>query len=229
MVAPVPFVPPGPLLTWWRPNGLRVLFLARALAAAVFVVSALPFGYMGEAGIAVAACGLLTLPLRAPDPVGVHAGLDGAEHLLTSTTLVLGSSYLLSTHEAIEIALAFVAVQALLEYAGAGWSKLIHRASWADGTNLRRVLASTNYGHPAAIRWSVRHPGATRLASRMVIALEIAAPLTLVMPTPLALAALLALLTFHVAAAVIMGLNTFVWAYAATYPAILYLNQVLPP
>jgi hypothetical protein len=33
--------------------------------------------------------------------------------------------------------------------------------------------------------------------------------------------------TFHVAVAIIMGLNGFVWSFVATYPAILYLNQVI--
>jgi hypothetical protein len=32
---------------------------------------------------------------------------------------------------------------------------------------------------------------------------------------------------FHVAVAIMMGLNGFVWSFVATYPAILYLNQVI--
>jgi hypothetical protein len=33
--------------------------------------------------------------------------------------------------------------------------------------------------------------------------------------------------TFHVAVAITMGLNGFVWSFVATYPAIFYLNQVV--
>ena len=47
------------------------------------------------------------------------------------------------------------------------------------------------------------------------------------MPRPLALAVLAAALVFHAGNAAIMGLNTFVWAFAATYPAILWLHAAV--
>jgi hypothetical protein len=34
-------------------------------------------------------------------------------------------------------------------------------------------------------------------------------------------------LSFHLVAAVVMGLNTFVWAFSATYPAILHCRSWL--
>ena len=33
-------------------------------------------------------------------------------------------------------------------------------------------------------------------------------------------------LLFHVASAVLMGLNTFLWAFGATYPAVFYCSVI---
>ena len=41
----------------------------------------------------------------------------------------------------------------------------------------------------------------------------------------MAYAYLAAGLAFHTANAMVMGLNTFLWAFEATYPAIIYLLQ----
>jgi hypothetical protein len=66
-----------------------------------------------------------------------------------------------------------------------------------------------------------------RLLSLGVIALELAVPLSLVLPAPFAEILLAGVLAFHLLAAVTMGLNTFVWAYVATYPAILHVRDLL--
>jgi len=101
-----------------------------------------------ETGILVFAAGLLSLPLRLQDPIGVFWGMDGAERLLISITLVLGATFVVGSTLTLEAALVFVAIQALLEYAGAGWTKLSDWRGWASGFYLRQAFASSNYGYP---------------------------------------------------------------------------------
>ena len=211
----------------WRPNGLRLVFALRLACATAFPAFVLIAPYIREPGITVFAAGLLSLPLRFRDPVGVFSGMDGAEHLMTSTSLALGATYVLESTIVLEAALVFVATQALLEYASAGWTKLSDWRGWARGTYLRQVFLSSNYGHPRVAELVKAHPTLGGVLSIAMIAVEIAVPGALVLPAPMAEILLLAVLAFHIATAVIMGLNTFVWAFAATYPAILHCRHLL--
>jgi hypothetical protein len=78
------------------------------------------------------------------------------------------------------------------------------------------------YGAAPADAFLRRHPALLPWLSRSVVAAECLFPLALVTPLPVSLALLAGGLAFHLLAAVFMGLNTFLWSFAATYPAILY-------
>ena len=74
------------------------------------------------------------------------------------------------------------------------------------------------------LEWAVVHgrAGLCAAAAWFVIAFEVTFPLALVLgPTGVAVYAAVGAL-FHVSNAVLMGLNTFVWAFVATYPAVLF-------
>jgi hypothetical protein len=141
--------------------------------------------------------------------------------------LALGPTFLLQSPLTLEVALGFVAVQVLIEYAGSGYSKATAWRTWVRGPSLLQVLASSNYGHPRAAAFVESHPVAGGVLASGVIALEIAAPVSLILPTPISESLLLGLLAFHLGAATLIGLNTFVWAFAATYPAILHCRNLL--
>jgi hypothetical protein len=182
---------------------------------------------VSRVGFAVLLCGLLSLVLRLPEPIGVSAGMDGAEYLLTTVSLVLGMTFVLESPQTVRFALFFIAVQALLEYGGAGWWKLSQYRAWTSGANLRTVLRSSHYGNRALEETLVSRMWTLRLAGYCLLSLELSAPLSVVVPLPLAALLLGALLIFHLVTAAIMGLNTFVLAYASTFPAILFTNGFL--
>ena len=58
----------------------------------------------------------------------------------------------------------------------------------------------------------------------MIILFEIAFPLVLILPWEGKLLLLSIGLLFHITNAVVLGLNRFIWAWSATYPALLYFN-----
>jgi hypothetical protein len=60
-----------------------------------------------------------------------------------------------------------------------------------------------------------------------VILFEVSFPLVLVAPPAIAVAALGVGLTFHLSCAVLMGLNSFVWPFPATYACVLAARGIL--
>ena len=116
--------------------------------------------------------------------------------------------------------------QLALCYATAGLSKL-PVAQWRIGAALTDAMASRTFGHPGAAAVLQRRPRLAEAASWTVISLETLFPLALIAPRGWLIAALTAMLVFHLGTAVFMGLNKFPWAFAAAYPATLLLGHAV--
>jgi hypothetical protein len=115
--------------------------------------------------------------------------------------------------------------QLTIAYFASGASKVL-LAPWRQGEALRAALSSYMWGH----RWSapvVRHPRTAKLLAWTIILLELAFPLALLMPMAWLCAILGCFLLFHLAIAVIMGLNHYPWAFLAAYPSVLLVSQWL--
>jgi hypothetical protein len=213
----------------WRPLGLRIVFGVRLVCAALFLFCLTRTGTNPStlAGSALSVAALMCLPARVKPPIGVFVAVDGAEHMFTTVLIALAPTFFFSSSLILQVALFFVALQVSLEYATAGWSKLSHWRGWVQGPYLLQVFSSSNYGHRGLAQLLQSSPTLAGMISIAIILLEIAAPLALLLPAPLAEVLLLGLLAFHIATAVCMGLNTYVWAFAAAYPAVLYCRNVL--
>ena len=88
------------------------------------------------------------------------------------------------------------------------------------------IAATEIYGDALASRVLAAHASTATALGWSVIALETAFPLAL-LGTPLTAMLLAGGLAFHVGGAVFMRLNTFLWAFVATYPAILFSAGVI--
>lgn len=150
-------------------------------------------------------------------------GNDGADQM--SLLVFAGASLArcASSDLVLEACLWFLALQACLSYLTAGAVKVV-APRWRDGSALAGVFRTATYGATWADRLLKRHPALAACGARGVIAIECAFPLALVLPPPARHLLLAGGLAFHLAAAGIMGLNTFLWAFAATYPAILHCS-----
>jgi hypothetical protein len=82
------------LVGLWRAHGLRAVVALRAGFALAYLLSVL---LSHEEGVLALAAGLLCLPLRAPNPVGVYAGMNGAEHMMVATLVALGPTFVLNS------------------------------------------------------------------------------------------------------------------------------------
>jgi hypothetical protein len=121
--------------------------------------------------------------------------------------------------------LVYIALQTCNSYVIAGLVKL-KTASWRRGAALPAFLATAVLDDAALRRALLRHPLLARAVSWATIALECSVPLALLDPV-LCSVIVGCLLAFHIANVYVFGLNRFVWAWAATYPALFYCSHVV--
>jgi hypothetical protein len=120
-----------------------------------------------------------------------------------------------------QASLWFIAIQGCLSYFVAGIAKVISPV-WRSGEAVRRILGTRTYGSRRSASLVSGRDGVCVALSWLVMLFECTFPLALAFGiTGFAIFAVLGIF-FHITNAVIMGLNTFVWAFVATYPAILF-------
>lgn len=115
-------------------------------------------------------------------------------------------------------AVAYVALQACLSYFIAGVVKL-RAASWRDGRALAGFLRV--FGGPLPGRFN--HPWLLFAGGWAIVAFECSFPLALLGPR-VCVAYLTVAMAFHGANAYLFGLNRFLLAWAAAYPAVWWLS-----
>jgi hypothetical protein len=155
-------------------------------------------------------------------------GLEGSDQLsaIIFTGLLVARVFAQSEPVAIAV-LWFIALQAALAYLVAAIVK-IREAGWRDGSMLQAVLATEFYGHRTFAALFSR-PFLARAAIWAVIVFELSFPLVFFLPPSGALAMLAAGFLFHATLAIAMGLNAFVWAFLAAYPAIYFCAAFAAP
>lgn len=148
-------------------------------------------------------------------------GLEAADQMIS---ILLAAQFLASLAPADQrlqrACLLFIALQSVLAYSVAGWAKLL-KASWRSGSYLQGLLRTEIFGHAAAARF-VAQRNVAQLLSFALITTECASPLALVTGTRGAVVFCSLLLCMHLANGCLFGLNLFIWAFTATYPAMVF-------
>jgi uncharacterized membrane protein len=115
--------------------------------------------------------------------------------------------------------LGYAAVQLVLSYAISGWAKL-RDPQWRTGRALDVLVRLPHYGVPPRLV-AILTSRAARPSSFAMLAFECGFPIALVdvrvCVVMLAIAAV-----FHLTNAVVFGLNRFLWAWLAAFPALLF-------
>jgi len=149
-------------------------------------------------------------------------GADGSDQM---TTLLLVTSFVcagpFATPVTMAAGLVFIAAQGCLSYLAAGVAKLLS-PTWRTGRAVGMIFSTGSYGEPRLAEMLDRFPWLSRVGSWSAMGMETLFPLCLVLPDPWRWIFLAWGASFHLQCAVVMGLNTFLWAFVATYPAILY-------
>jgi hypothetical protein len=154
-------------------------------------------------------------------------GLDGADHMYTVVFLGLTVFWVMPEGSLASLAgLLYIGGQSVLAYLIAGIAKL-RGPSWRDGSAIGGIMATKIYGNrrAAALLKGRRGPG--QLACWTVIAFEITFVAVLFVDPRTVWVMLAVGVAFHASTAVFMGLNSFFLAFVATYPAVVYLNEMI--
>jgi len=127
---------------------------------------------------------------------------------------------------AARVGLGYITAQLVLSYVVAGLAKL-REPAWRRGHALPRLLSAHQYEAPPGLRAMARRPALGLLASWAVITFECAFPSALFHGPRICLVWLTLGLTFHALNALTLGLNRFLWAWLAAYPALLFWSERL--
>jgi hypothetical protein len=163
--------------------------------------------------------GLLVVSLLVCLRLPVTQGSDSQLLLITCTAISL--TLLSDTPVATGYCLHFLTLQLCLAYFAAGLHKLRSR-EWRDGSALPGILSARLFGFPALAPWLGRRGWLSRPLCWGVIAWEMSFPLVLVAPREVGWFYFSCGVLFHLSTAFAMGLNKFVWAFVALYPAAIY-------
>jgi hypothetical protein len=143
----------------------------------------------------------------------------GSDSMLLVVTLSLAFARTWPEHA--RIALTYCAVQLVLSYLLAGVAKLRDPA-WRSGHALAILVELPQYRVPRRLASLVT--SLSRIGSWAILAFEIAFPV--VFASPLACTIMLAIgAAFHVANALVFGLNRFLWTWLAAYPALVAVSR----
>jgi len=199
----------------FAPAGLSALAGAQLAASAALIlapISGLTLVWLGGFGLAT-----ILLALR--------AGPDGADKLITVVTTgailqVIG--VVLGDQRIAFAGVLWTGGQLTIAYFASGASKLLIER-WRNGDALEAVFTSYMWGH----RWTaaiVRKRSAAQLVAWLVMLPEVLFPLVLLLPAGWLFTVLACFFLFHMAIAVVMGLNHYPWAFLAAYPSALLLS-----
>jgi len=116
------------------------------------------------------------------------------------------------------VGLGYIAAQLVLSYFVAGCAKL-RDAAWRQGDALGRLVRTRQYAVPSRFAHWLSWPLCSRVLGTFVVLFELATPLVFVEPH-VAYGFFAVSAGFHLAIAIVLGLNRFVWAWLAAYPAL---------
>jgi hypothetical protein len=198
----------------FEPPGVFIMLGLRAMSC-IWVIAGSRSRYqllLGCLGITITS---LLLAYRGLD------GKNGADQMTKITFLSLTLALISSSIVTWRIELAFLSLQLILAYCTAGILKLREK-TWRDGAALLMILRQITYGNARVWCFAKRHPLVTRLVSMGTIAFECCFPCALLIPWKFSLIVLSVGLGFHLFNAIVVGLNTFFWAFMGVYPAVIW-------
>ena len=145
----------------------------------------------------------------------------GADYMTVLVLMILSIAELFRSKESVRLGcLWYLSIQTMMSYFIAGAVKF-KNADWRTGRALRRFLSGPPYDPPAFFAGISKKPGLLLLGSWGVMLFELSFPLAIVKPG-LCAGFLCMALVFHLLNHATFGLNRFLFAWSAAYPAILW-------
>ena len=198
------------------PNFLWVLAARLLAAAGVLLTAAMPL-YSVFLFVLFLSTLLVAVRWR-----GTFNG--GSDYMTLIITLSLWIAACFESHAWVsEACLWYIALQSCSSYFVAGLAKIKHR-DWRTGKALARFMSIPTYNCPAAIQTVFRQSLSSSIVSWGIILFECSFPLNFVHPS-FSLVFIGCAFLFQLANVYVFGLNRFLFAWSASYPALYWCSH----
>lgn len=147
----------------------------------------------------------------------------GSDYMTAIVLSALCAGALFQTEKVLSGVLWYIALQSMLSYFLAGLVK-IRKAKWRSGESLTEFLNAPNYNTPQLVKTLFAKNAAAMAASWIVIGGQLFFPVLVFLPGGAGWAITFAFL-FHLNNVWLFGLNRFLLAWTATYPAIYFVAK----
>lgn len=211
----------------FTPKGIwpshRLGYSATMALIAVGLIGAI--GFLFQAHVTFAGAMLIATLGMALRFRGSFNGGSDSMSLVILGSLTFGLAAAPYTEMAPRIAILYIGVQSLLSYFIGGLAKIRH-PKWRTGEMMAALLMRAGYYTPNWVhRWAQSGP-LMFVASWMILIFECTFPAVLLHPA-LTLVYLGFAIVFHVVNGFVFGLNRFLFAWIASYPALIYCCWLL--
>lgn len=153
-----------------------------------------------------------------------HYGTDGSDQASFLVQHQMTLARLTDRPAVQDAALWAVGLQGVLSYTVSGWVKLVG-TTWRQGRALEGVTRTMTYGSEPAWKLFRKYPRTTKMLGASVLALECAAPLSMLPGGHLAKPYAAAATSLHMGIAGTMALGRFVPSFTALHPAMHYIAR----
>lgn len=194
-----------------------IKLLAFKIVCLIFLLVAAPYSYLFTfASIALVFC-MLLIQFRS-----MYGG-DGSDQmsLILAVSIFFGLSAF-SSPVIQKYCFYFIGLQSCLAYTTSGVAKILSK-KWRSGDAVYEIFNTGSYGNKTIAHLLKGRKYVNLFLCWTVIIMEIFFPICLITPIYISIAILLWGFTFHFLNVAIMGLNSFFWAFTATYPAIIFV------
>jgi len=200
------------------PNVL-ILFFIQITATITIFISSTNHILIGSCCLIIALSSIL-LNFRATE------GISGADKM-TRLIMIIGSiSFFRSTPLVTSAGLIFISLQLILAYCTAGWVRLFV-PTWRNGTDLALVLRQHTYSNKFVWSLTKNNKLLLKFVALFILFFECSFLICPLLSSTLFYIYLGCGILFHLSNAFIMGLNSFVWSFLSTYPALIWLHYYI--
>ncbi|WP_344851213.1 hypothetical protein [Pedobacter jeongneungensis] len=151
---------------------------------------------------------------------------DGSDQMATVCYIVLLFANVINTVTSMSCALFFIAAQAALAYGTSGFLKM-QKIGWYNGEYVTDILKTSSYGNKKVLAITQKSRSVAKVLGIMVVYGDCLLSVSFLFPPHICMFILVFGVCLHVGIGRIMGLNTFLWSYIATYPATYYVSYIL--
>jgi hypothetical protein len=155
-------------------------------------------------------------------------GSNGSDNVICIIFTSISTAILFRTPHAFDVVAYFLAAYLSIVYLTASLAKLMGKG-WRSGDALRQILSTGVFGRQSLFRYMHRYPSISKILSYAVIAGEFSFALGPWLPSPWSINILVAAVLFHLVLAIVMGLNTFFFAFAGLLFAAEHSSALLWP